>query len=243
MGAGYNIIKERWSTFFPPDRTSQIDVSLDELIKIEKRTLLPAPYFFVFFDFECSDLLYSSPEVKKILGLERDVVTKSQESIFELILEDEKPAVVDQSLIILNNFFSKGRKEFNNRVFIQEYRVQTLWGDVINILHQNEVVAFSENDFPKILKARFIDMSWLCKEKMDRVVKLYVYNKKINDIEFYWEQKVDTKSCLQLTPRENEIQEYINHGFTSDQIASELNISVETVKTHRKNIKAKRFDD
>ena len=39
-----------------------------------------------------------------------------------------------------------------------------------------------------------------------------------------------------LTPREKEILILIGHGLTSKEIASELRLSVETVKNHRKSI-------
>ncbi|NLN32348.1 MAG: response regulator transcription factor [Flavobacteriaceae bacterium] len=42
-----------------------------------------------------------------------------------------------------------------------------------------------------------------------------------------------------LTKREIEIYEFIKKGFTNPQIAEQLNLSIWTVKTHRKNIKQK----
>lgn len=42
-----------------------------------------------------------------------------------------------------------------------------------------------------------------------------------------------------LTEREIEIYEFIKKGFTNPQIAEQLNLSIWTVKTHRKNIKQK----
>lgn len=42
-----------------------------------------------------------------------------------------------------------------------------------------------------------------------------------------------------LTPREIEILEYISEGFTRDETAEELDISLSTVKTHLQRILAK----
>ena len=39
-----------------------------------------------------------------------------------------------------------------------------------------------------------------------------------------------------LTPRENEILALIGQGLTSKEIASDLRLSVETVRNHRKSI-------
>jgi FixJ family two-component response regulator len=43
-------------------------------------------------------------------------------------------------------------------------------------------------------------------------------------------------STLSLTERERDIIALIQNGFSSKQIAHRLNISVETVKTHRKRM-------
>jgi DNA-binding NarL/FixJ family response regulator len=47
------------------------------------------------------------------------------------------------------------------------------------------------------------------------------------------------QSIAQLTSSELRIASFIKRGMTSDEIAAELNISLDTVKTHRKNIRKK----
>lgn len=43
----------------------------------------------------------------------------------------------------------------------------------------------------------------------------------------------------QLTEREKEILKLVLEEFTSDAIASQLNLSIRTIETHRKNIMRK----
>ena len=74
--------------------------------------------------------------------------------------------------------------------------------------------------------------------------KRLVYKCQLFDIEQYrivvgvasmssWD---DFTSEFSLTPREKEILRLIFKGSTSNQIASDLYISIHTVKTHRKTI-------
>ncbi len=50
------------------------------------------------------------------------------------------------------------------------------------------------------------------------------------------QDKGETKTELLLTKREKEIAALVMRGFTSKQIAAQLFISLETVKTHRKSM-------
>ena len=42
-----------------------------------------------------------------------------------------------------------------------------------------------------------------------------------------------------LTPREIEVLDLVERGFTNKEIALEMSLSIHTVKTHRKNIHSK----
>ncbi len=49
------------------------------------------------------------------------------------------------------------------------------------------------------------------------------------------------KTFNQLTNRESEILQLVSYGYSSQEIAQELYLSVETIKSHRKNMLSK-FD-
>jgi DNA-binding NarL/FixJ family response regulator len=56
----------------------------------------------------------------------------------------------------------------------------------------------------------------------------------------YWGKfQLSQEMIQEITPREREIMRLLINGKTNQQIAEELSISIYTVQTHRKNIKAK----
>lgn len=242
MKVDYDIMRYYSRNLYASELPGERNVSLKQLIKNEQNTILPVPYFFVFYDHELSELLYTSPYVEKLYGISRQTIYEgNQHLLFEITLEDEKAAVIEFVKSIWDEHYQCGKKYVSDRVFTAEYRVETLKGDILHMMHQNEVLTFTASELPKTVIARFVDMSWLFGEEKERVVKLYVYNRQTNKIEQYAEKKISGSPAIHLTPREEEVLELINYGFTSNQIAEELDISVETVKTHRKNIKAKQM--
>lgn len=219
------------------------DTTLAQFIENEQNTILPFPYFFVLHDYEHSELRYISPNIEKLYGISGQTIYKSNEHLlFEMTLEDEKPAVKKFLKNVWNVHFYRGEKYLSDRVFIVEYHVQRSNRDILHIMHQNEVLSFTEDNHPKIAIARFVDMSWLFEDGKDRIVKSYMYNRRKNKIERYTDKKVAEHPVIKLTPREEKVQQLINYGFTSKQIARKLRISVETVKTHRKNINSKQMN-
>jgi len=68
--------------------------------------------------------------------------------------------------------------------------------------------------------------SWFSSELLQKVI--ISLNKKTEN---------DTKS--KFSPRELEVLNFICKGFTAEQIADELNLSYDTIKTHRSNLLSK----
>lgn len=219
------------------------DTTLAQFIENEQNTILSFPYLFVLHDYEHSELRYVSPNTEKLIAISRQTFNKCNEHLlFEMTLEDEKPAVKKFLRNIWNIHFYHGEKYLSDRLFIVEYHVQRPNGDILHIMHQNEVLSFTQDKHPKIVISRFVDMSWLFGDGKDRTVKFYMYNRQTNKIERYTEKKVAKYPVVKLTPREEKVQQLIDYGFTSKQIAGKLHISVETVKTHRKNINSKQMN-
>jgi len=243
LKSGFEIMKNQWRNHFSSVLPRDEKAPLKTYIESEEKAVMPAPYFYAFYDFECSEILFVSTEVQDIVGIDRHTARTRQDSLFNLILPDEKPYVAKHSMKIVNDFFRLGREAFENRLYVHEYRVKSKTGNILHILHQNEILTYNADNLPKLEIARFIDMSWLFTENSKRIVRSYIYNWENNEIEHSWESIVHETKSPKLSPREQEVLVLINQGYTSKQIAASLDISVETVKTHRRNINAKLSND
>ena len=243
MKTDRDIKSYRARNLYPSGLLHKEGISLAQFIKNEQITILPLSYFYVFYDYQLSKTLYISPSVEKLYGISRHIIREGEEHLlYEIILEDEQPAVAGFGTGIWDDHYHRDKKHLSDRVFSVEFRVQRTNGDILHMLCQNEVLSFTKDNLPKITIARFADISWLFENEKERIVKCYIYNRGTNEIEDYSEKLVFKYVSPRLTFREKEVQHLINRGFTSIQIAGKLGISVETVKTHRKNIKAKRAD-
>ncbi|MDZ7715326.1 MAG: helix-turn-helix transcriptional regulator [Balneolaceae bacterium] len=243
MKKEHDIEQYRTRNFHPSGLLHEEGISLAQLIENERNSILPSPYFFVFYDYQLSETLYVSSSVEHLYGINKHVIYGGEEHLLvEIILRDEQPAVKSFVTEVWDDHYHRGEIYLTDRVFTVEYRVQRSNGDILHIMHQNEVLSFTKKNLPKITIARFLDMSWLFGDEKERIVKFYMYNRQTNKIEYFAEKLVFKHAPPRLTSREDQVQHLINHGFTSNQIAGKLDISVETVKTHRKNIKAKKAD-
>jgi DNA-binding NarL/FixJ family response regulator len=101
-------------------------------------------------------------------------------------------------------------------------------------LYQCEIIFLTAFSDTKTLQAAFAadPVMYVVKPYSDKqlLVALQMAFHKI------YQRKRSNSSRLQLTEREKEIAEMVAQGFSSKQICRKLNISIETVKTHRRRM-------
>lgn len=113
-----------------------------------------------------------------------------------------------------------------NYILIYTYRVKTLKGNFIRILQESQALEIDSNG---ILSKTLITH----KEIEDYISRPF------DDFKIYDKSQhtyIDHNNCYNLTKRELEIVTLIKKGLSSLQISESLNISNNTVRTHRKNI-------
>ena len=106
----------------------------------------------------------------------------------------------------------------------------------INTLHHGFILAFDETGMPLVELIVISDITAFNNSPY-HFYKLALVND--DGTEEVLTQGIYEKDIETISPREREVFEWMAQGKTSDEIASQLSISAETVKTHRKNILAK----
>jgi DNA-binding CsgD family transcriptional regulator len=131
-----------------------------------------------------------------------------------------------------SNSIPSEQREFIFAVYYYHGRKKN--GDIIPIQHKSIPMVFDENHIPFVFCNIYSDISYLDPQNIPHGIMLNKFTQEVfhlNKENFNLE-----KGNEKFSKREKEIIRHISSGQTSKQIAEKLNISTETVRTHRKNI-------
>jgi len=196
---------------------------------IENEIKNPEQIHSYFFIFDCFDnnILYTNSAFKTLTGY-----NESQFDL-DLLLKIIHPDDLDY-------FYKSEEKylEFTNKLLFNDhfkythsytYRIKNSAGIYFRIFQECQALEVNESGH-------------LTKTLVNH--KKIEYTSKINENDFKIFDKsqnvyIDSENRFNLTNRENEILSLIKNGLKSQQISEELNISKNTILTHRKNILSK----
>ncbi|MCL6267441.1 response regulator transcription factor [Flagellimonas myxillae] len=217
----------------------KIDVDKEKLNQLIANIYSPGPSFQFIFEFGTQGFAYVSPSCKNLFGVDPKTFTLSEYTTFihpkdlELVTQHEQLAV-----FFLYDFIP--REEIQNYKVSYQLRVKDENDNYKLFLHQ--AISFALDDNHKMLASlvNHSDISHITTTNNNKVSfiniregKSYYNISSKNELEKY------TTRVDKINPRETEILGLISEGLTSKEIADYLYISVETVKTHRRNILAK----
>ncbi|GJM30929.1 MAG: hypothetical protein DHS20C17_35640 [Cyclobacteriaceae bacterium] len=114
------------------------------------------------------------------------------------------------------------------------YRARRKGGQLITVQHQSIPIIFDENTVPFIFSNIYTDISYLGVTNIPQALMVNRHTNETFNIQPHHLDLVKTEDLFSL--REKEVIQLLLTGQTSRQIGQQLNISVETVRTHRKNI-------
>jgi DNA-binding CsgD family transcriptional regulator len=130
------------------------------------------------------------------------------------------------------NQIPKDEREFIYAVYF--YRAQKKDGQIITVQQQSIPVLFDENRVPYIFSNIFTDITYL---GVSNIPQALMVNKATDEIFHIQPHLLDlVKTEEMFTVREKEVIQLLINGNNSRQIGHQLFISMETVRTHRKNI-------
>lgn len=114
------------------------------------------------------------------------------------------------------------------------YRAQKKDGKVITVQQQSIPVLFDERKVPYIFSNIFTDISYL---GVNNIPQALMVNRFTDEIFHIQPQHLGLVKIEELfSSREKDVIQLLINGSNSRQIGDQLHISIETVRTHRKNI-------
>ena len=128
----------------------------------------------------------------------------------------------------------RGKAERELIYVVYFFRGQKKDGQVITIQQQSIPIVFDENGVPFIFSNIYTDITYL---GVSNIPQAILVNKSTDEIFNIQPQHLKLIKCEELfSRREKEVVQLLINGLNSRQIGEHLFISMETVRTHRKNI-------
>lgn len=228
----YLAAKKIWGTVTKAD--SEYKRELELQLELHKRLLnllqIGQYYYFIFNIFQGEfDLVSTS--VKDVLGYEPDEITVL--FILDNVHPDDKKYLLNYEFKSIEFFKTLDYDKIKKYKAQYDFRIKAKNNQYVRILQQTIQIDYDQTNFHRSL-AIHTDISHIKKEGEPcfSIIGLdgepSYYN--IQDTEAL------TKSFDLFTKREREILKHIVEGKSSKTIAAELNISLHTINTHRKNM-------
>lgn len=224
--------------------TTAIPLDLDSYIK--KYSSIPIDLFptsaYIIFDFRTNKIAYFSPGSETWSGSTREEILQSNG--IELMVSLFHP----DDLCIVNEIQAESLrlyKEYpcDERIFLitrYNYRMISKQGETLYILVEYAYPEFDpESKNPLLGIVHMHDITGIKKD--NTIYASITLVSKSGSRTLYSREFRKEVSELKISPREEEIIKSLAMGLSSKTIADLMGISVETVKTHRKNI-LKRLD-
>lgn len=199
-----------------------------------KKLLVFSDHVVCIADLKTLNYLYVSPSIENLTGY--------PDSDFSSMMDLQKVVPADE-LLVVSDIAGIALKELQSRKLrpSETKRIRfsrNCWGvrkdqTRINTLHHGLILAFDESGMPLIEFIVVTDITAF-NNSPHHFYKLALIND--DGTEEVLTQGIYEKQIDVISPREQEILEQMIKGNTSEEIAKQLAISVETVKTHRKNI-------
>lgn len=215
----------------PSAVTEQLDLSQKEIINRYMDVFHIGDYFYVIFNTRTAEMEYVSPDVEKVLGCTPDEFQLSM--VLENIHPDDSPYYYHYEQSAVRFFTGLSQDLFFKYKFSYDYRLKTKEENYKRVLQQIVPVYYFPEGGARTLGI-FTDLSHL---NIQGIPKLSFIGMQGAPSYYNIHLKDDFLQIANLfTKKEQQILKYVVKGMTSESIANELQRSIFTVRTHRKNI-------
>lgn len=182
-------------------------------------------------DYSNSTYLYVNNALAELVGIEKAQFLISNIQILESIIHPDDYVkvlqIIKKAFNLLLNVFKEDWSQVTFKVF---YRIKLADGKYSWCMQMNKLVQNGENE-------QLIDFGTVVclpdNQSVQRVAGYFFNGNKTKEL-LPDSRAKDLNSTL--SPRENEILMFIAKGFSSKEIGEKLDLQIQTVKIHRRNI-------
>lgn len=229
----YSEVSKEWH-LVGKSKNPKVDLDVEMLLYKKMIELLEvgASYFFVFVP-PLNKVERVSPSIKEVLGWESNEF--STDFFVKQIHPDDLPTFVDFEKKVVEFKMGLDPEKILKYKSRYNYRIRKSDGSYIPILQQSITI---QSDETGAVIRNFIVHTDISEYKTDHSMKLSFIGLE-NEPSFLEVSRSPFKIGgvqTMLTEREAEVVELLAKDYSSAQIAEILFVSVETVRTHRKNI-------
>lgn len=177
-------------------------------------------------------------QVEKVTGYTAaEIMDLKADFVMNFPLKEHLPANMVTVKSGMNYIHTRPLEERQYIFVVYYYQAFKKNGEVITVQHQSIPLVFDEQKIPFIFCNIYSDISYLNALKVPQGIINNKFTGEVFHVNFE-NREIEKKEAL-FTDREKEIIKCIKQGLTSRQIADLLVISMDTVRTHRKNIMRK----
>ena len=181
--------------------------------------------------------IFVSKSIKNILGYTAEhFLAEGFSFSLSLIHPADKQKLRQMHLAIFNYYYKTATEERKQLRFSYNLRVKTAGNGYVQILRQSNFRGFTADGKPVLEYIYSTDITTF-RYHSSMVLVVHKLSETGTYIMCHEQEFSDAQS--RLSERENEVLALAKLGLTSKEIAIKLYLSIETVKSHRKNIIAK----
>jgi DNA-binding CsgD family transcriptional regulator len=204
----------------------------DPLMKEAEEIMEKDDQFFFFGDLILFKILYTSERSLDMLGVEP--ADLSPLKFYQVLHPDE----LDRNMLVKNLLLKNAHKMFlaekGHILLSTNFQVKNAKGKYINVLSQY-FIYYSEVPYKSVFIFEVhTNIDWYKKNKSG-----YHYYLGEDMSNFRYPDKALLELGIIFSKREFDIIQLVDKGYSSEQVAEELFLSVNTIKTHRRNILSK----
>ena len=234
-------ISEFWRETYSSKHDIYEEFTVTEYFRKMAAIFAPGESYFYVLNMHNLQLDHVSPEVEKFYEIDSSEIT--MEDLLKNTNPDHIPILQKKEGVIKDFFLNHLNKDKRlDYKIMYSYDLIDDFQNSRTMLLQATVISLSEEGYPKHILSIHSDISHLTPKASDRVSFMDLkgnhsyYNVDTQYGKFKKEYAKGIKSSNEFTNREKQIIKLLSEGQETAEIADLLNISPNTVSTHRKNI-------